>query len=592
VVVAFAVVGLPGFNGSRDSGARRIAVRPFENLGDPTDSTFSLGLTDELTAQLAMNRGLEVISASSARQYAGSDKSVRLMGRELGVDYVLEGGVVWRKGAGETDRVRITPKLVRVADDRHVWADVLESDATGLFELQDRVVEHVAEALDASVAQVREANRLRPSANLEAYTYYLRAKGYLDQSSYTDSLSLRIAADLFARAVQLDPGFALAWARLSEVHSVLYWRGFGPPPEQAALAKAAVDSALRLQPDLPEARSALAHYHGRIERDFARMFQEFNRALVAQPNSADLLVPLGSVERRMGRYRDAARHFSRAAALDPRSAHTAVMAGLTYAFLRDYPESARYFDRAIILQPEWALPHAARAQLQVAWKGDTAGARRILRAATSRVTVAELLGHLGFYPDVGFAAFLITGDSAFQAPLARLRPEDFAGFPYSPALYLLTRAYEARSRDRHPLARAYSDSARVALETLSGSGASDDIPWLWLAYAHAGTGDTQGALKAVARSLEQVPREQDHAYAVERATLLAQLYLLIDKPEQALNELEYLIREPSPLSVHELSVDPTWAPVRRHPRFQALMYGSGGDSANALASSARQAERH
>ena len=121
VAAAFAVATLPGFDGMRASGARRIAVLPFKNLGDPTDSTFSLGLTDELTAQLAMNGGLEVISASSARQYAGSDKNVRLIGRELGVDYVLEGGVDWRRSAGETDGVRITPRLVRVADDRHVW---------------------------------------------------------------------------------------------------------------------------------------------------------------------------------------------------------------------------------------------------------------------------------------------------------------------------------------------------------------------------------------------------------------------------------------------------------------------------------------
>ena len=150
---------------------------------------------------------------------------------------------------------------------------------------------------------------------------------------------------------------------------------------------------------LPEARSALAHYHGRIERDYSRMFEELSRALVAQPNSVELLVPLGAVERRLGRYRDAARHFSRAAALDPRSGHTAVMAGLTYAFLRDYPESARYFDRAIILQPDWALPHAARAQLQVAWKGDTAGARRILRAATCGSPWPTFSG-TWVYPDV------------------------------------------------------------------------------------------------------------------------------------------------------------------------------------------------
>ncbi len=536
---------------------RRIAVLPFQNLGRPADGFFAIGLTDELTAQLAGYGGLQVIAPASARDYEGSSRNAREIGRELGVDYLLQGGITWSDPADSAGRVRITSGLIRIADGRHVWADVFESDRRDLFALQDLVAEHVAKALDANVGRSADSAERRPSRNLDAYAYYVRASGYLDRFN-TDSQHLNIAAELYAKAVELDPAFALAWARLSQAHSLLFWRGYDERPARATWAKEAANAALRLAPELPEAQMAAGWYYMRVVHDPAEALAAFTPALAARPFNSDLLEAVGAVERRLGRYAEAANHLRRAVSLDPRSSNKAMLTGITLVFLRDYAEANHYLSRAITLQPDWPLPYAARAQLQLAWHGDTLTARSILRQAMTRVPVADLVGHLGYFGDVGFAAFLFTDDPDLAAALERLTGSAFSRFPYGAAVYHLTKAYADQRAGRPGPARAHSDSARRVLEPLTHEPGPDDVPFVMLAHARAGLGDVSGALAAAETAVAMRPPESDRPWAAERSILLAHLYLMIGREGEAVRELERLLEEPSPLSVEELRVDPTW----------------------------------
>lgn len=569
-VLAVSAAGFFALRGAPSPVAARMAVLPFANLGQAGDASFAAGLTDELTTQIAARGGLEVVSQASAGRYEGSTRTPREIGRELGVAYVLEGGILWSRGALGKGRVRITPKLVRVADDQHVWADVFESDAEDLFQLQSQVAEHISRALNARVGKAADSTRPAPTANLEAYAYYLRGTSYLERYTY-DPQNLQTAIELYTRAVRLDPKFALAWAKLSNAHSALYWRGYDTRPVRAAWAKTTAATALNLRPDLPEARMALGWYYSRIQRDYARALTEFTRAYSVNPYNSQLLDAMGTSERRLGLYREAAAHLARAVALDPRSSDIAMMSGLVHSYLRDYPQADRYFDRAVVLEPDWALPYAAKAQLQLAWRGDTARARSIIRSAAPRVSVADILGHLGYYGDIGFAAFLVTEDPLLEKRLARLTPKDFARFPYAEAGCLLTRAYMAWSRQDSLAERAFSDSAQALLEVLSRRDPHEDLLNVWLGLARAGIGDSAGAAGAAAQSLANRPRDSDPAYAAERGTLLAQLYLRIGDHSRAVAELDWLVREPSPLSAEAIQVDPTWFVLRGSPGFERLV---------------------
>jgi len=250
----------------------RLVVLPFENLGPAEDGYFAAGITDAITARLAGIRGLGVISPQSAMQYKGREKSSRLIGKELGVDYILEGTVQRERPSDTTSRVRIIPQLIRASDDRHVWADTYDNDMSEVFRVQSDLAERVAQALDVTLLEPeRRALASRPTENIEAYEYYLRGNEYSYRSVLENDK--RIVIQMYEKAVELDPTFALAYAQLSRAHSGMYWRYYDRSEERLAMAKQAVDKALELDPDLPEAHLALGHYYYQAHLDYERALE-------------------------------------------------------------------------------------------------------------------------------------------------------------------------------------------------------------------------------------------------------------------------------------------------------------------------------
>jgi len=202
-------------------------VLPFDNLGPPADDYFASGLTEEIASRLAVLHGLAVISRNSAVLYAKSQKTTRQIGKELEVDYIMAGSVRWEGGMGPTGRVRITPQLIRVSDDTHVWSDRYERVVSDIFSVQSAIAENVARELDLAIGgSQRDAIEARPTTNLEAYQAYLR--GVHDDTGadrVTGSVA-RSVTQSFEKAVALDPAFALAHARLSQAYSNMYRFGF------------------------------------------------------------------------------------------------------------------------------------------------------------------------------------------------------------------------------------------------------------------------------------------------------------------------------------------------------------------------------
>ena len=182
------------------SGPRVVAVLPFKNLGPPGDQYFADGLTEEITSRLAGLSGLRVISRTSADQYRSSTQSVRAIGAELGADYVLEGSVRWARDRGGVGRLRVTPQLIRVRDDSHLWAATYEAALGEVFRLQSEIAERVTVALDVALrAPERAALAATGTQNSEAYDFYLKGMNYLARTN--QAFDLRSAAQLFEQAV-------------------------------------------------------------------------------------------------------------------------------------------------------------------------------------------------------------------------------------------------------------------------------------------------------------------------------------------------------------------------------------------------------
>ena len=553
-----------GVAGGPDSETRVLAVLPFKNLGDPGDQYFADGLTEELTSRLAGLGGLRVISRTSSEQYRESPKSLKEIGAELDAGYLLEGSVRWERGKGAPGKVRVTPRLIAVADDSPLWGEEYEVELTEVFRVQSEIAQQVTAALDIALRAPEQASLAAAgTATPEAYDFYLRGNEYASRS-YSRS-NIEAAADLYSKAVRLDSSFALAWARLGRAHLAMYWFYYDRSPPRLDSARTAVETALRLSPDLAEGRIALGYYYYWGLVDYPRALEEFETARRQQPSNSELLSAIGYVERRRGNWDSVLARFQEAVRYDPRSALRTLDLADISMWTRDYPEAERRFDRASQLAPDWAEPYAYKAMLYLVWRGDRARARAVIGQALTRVSPGRMAQAL-LIPDA-ISASLLTSDSMFAAAVNAIRASSFDG---DTARYHLVLAEAGRYRGDRAAERAHGDSARVLLERRL-RGRPDDAKLLaWAGLAYARSGRKAEAIQAGRRAAALLPSSVDAYSGPFVMTRLAEIYTLVNEPEQALDILEPLIKIPSWISPAELRSDPTWAPLRAHPRFAAL----------------------
>jgi TolB-like protein/Flp pilus assembly protein TadD len=542
-----------------------LAILPFKNLGPPADQYFADGLTEELTSRLASLSGLRVISRTSTEQYRDSPKSLRQIGGELGAGYVLEGSVRWERSPDGAGRVRVTPQLIAVKDDSHLWAESIDEPVTEVFRVQSRIAERVTAALDLALRGPAGAPAISGTTSREAHDFYLRGNEYLARS-YT-RLNIEAAVDLYRKAVSLDSGFTAGWARLSQAHAALYGFYYDRTPARLDSARASLEHAQRLAPGGPDASIAQAYYHYWGRHEYDRALAEFERARQEQPGNADLLSAMGQVERHRGEWDHATALLEEALRSDPRSAVRALDLGNTYLSTRRYPEAERYLDRAIQLAPDWADPYASKAMLYLIWRGDAAASRAAVSLALTRVSPGRLALAL-LAPD-GISAAPLTADTAFTAAVAAIGAGSFEG---DTARYHLLAAEAAGFRRNRRLERAHADSALVVL-AVQVAGLPDDATLLaryGLALARAGR--RQEALRAGRRAAELLSAGRDVSAAASARIHLARIYTLLGEPAPALALLQSLATVPSWISPAELRSDPAWAPLRTHSLFTRLVH--------------------
>lgn len=297
---------------------KSIAVLPFENLSDNQENAyFADGVQDDILSNLAKIADLKVISRTSVRQYRGSERNLREIGAALGVAHILE-GTVRRSG----NRVRINAQLINARSDAHIWAETFDREAIDLFALQSELAEKIATALQANLSPREKASmQVHPTAHLDAYDLYLRARDLFRWSGAGDPHENgEKALRLLDQAIMRDPQFALAYSMASRFHDELYWFGFDRTPARLAKARVAVDTALRLHPELGDAHLALAYHYYYGYRDYERAHAELAIALRATPNDAEVWDGMAAVNRRQGRWDDAVANFERARQLDPHNA--------------------------------------------------------------------------------------------------------------------------------------------------------------------------------------------------------------------------------------------------------------------------------
>ena len=544
----------------------RLVVLPFENLGSVEDEYFANGITDEITARLASIHGLSVISRQSAMQHKKREKGAQQIGEELGVDYILEGTVQREQPSDPTSRVRIIPQLIRVADDAHVWAQTYDDDMSEVFRAQSNLADQVAQSLGITLLELeRQALQFEPTENMEAYGYYLR--GY-DYYYYRDLLEddYRSAIGMYEKAVELDPTFALAYCRLSDAHSEMYWMFYDRSKERLARAKQAADKAFQLNPHLPEVHIALGHYYYHGFLDYERALEQFDIARKSRPNSGEVLSWIAYVQRRQGKFEQALANFKKAFELDPLCNYLAFDIAQNLMMLRKYPEAENYYDRAISLAPDLLDPYSWKARLYLRWEGRTKKARAVLVEALQNPKSAENAGVVNTLINIDVF------DANYQGALDRLslNPPDVNDQHYfipNALRYALIHEYMGNK----DLSEKYYEEARTILQNKIQEDPNDARLHSSLGIAYAGLGRGQDAIREGKVAVELLSVSKEAWRGLNRVEDLARIYTMVGEYDLAIEQIEYLLGIPGEMSIPLLQLDPAWNPLRNHPHFQKLI---------------------
>jgi serine/threonine-protein kinase len=357
-----------------ESGAapeKSIAVLPLTNdSGDKDQQYFSDGLSENLIVALSQFKGLTVIGRNSAFQFRESKDDSRTIGTKLGVAHLLEGSV---QRAG--DVVRISAELINAANGHTLWSERYDRPYKDLFQLQDEITRAVAGALQARLLaddSVQVTTDHPPSGNLDAYNAYLQGKFYEARATEAD---FRTAIEQYTRATQLDPRYALAWSQLSRDLTGLAAQHLeGEPAQQAyARSRVAVDTALKLDPDL-----AASHWvHGYLltvaDFDWSGAQAEYRRALELAPNDATTKFELSKLQATLGQVEQAALLAREALASDPLNARWYNWLAAYYSALDRLDEAETAIRKGIDLQPAAVVLHWQLAVIKIQ-RGDAPAA--------------------------------------------------------------------------------------------------------------------------------------------------------------------------------------------------------------------------
>src|SRR3954463_9342570 len=336
---------------------KSIAVLPFDNLSDDkSNAYFAEGIQDEILTRLSKIASLKVISRSSTQKYKSTPDNLREVGKQLGVAHLLEGSVQKIANA-----VHINVQLIRAATDEHVWAESYNRKLDDVFAVEGEVASAIAEQLSLKLSGTEQkAVTAKPTENAAAYDALLRGLS-IEHTSYGYDTYQR-AAISYAKAVELDPNFALAWARLSILRSFLYFNTIDPKTNSADAVKTAADHAMSLAPDLGEAHVAQGSYRYRVLRDFEGALSSYKQAHRLLPNSALVNEYLGYVLRRLGRWEEAEPYYRKAIELDPLDVQLLSSVGAEYyLYLRRFKEAYVGLDRAIQIAPDADNARAVKA---------------------------------------------------------------------------------------------------------------------------------------------------------------------------------------------------------------------------------------
>ena len=539
-----------------------IAVLPFENLSDDKEHAFFAdGVQDDILIKLAKIAELKVISRTSVMQFRGK-QDVRRIGNILRVSHILEGTV--RRSGG---RVHVNAQLVDARSDIGVWAEGYDSDLSQMFAIQSEIAQKVAEQLHAKIsASERLAIESKPTADLIAFDLYTRAKNILAAPNATQEELLQ-AVDLLNQAVARDPSFFDAYCQLAYAHDALYNNYVDHTSARLALAEAAIQAAAQLRPDAGETHLARAQnlYWGYWDYDGA--LAELKIARRTLPNDFRIPQITAHIQNRQGHWEESTRNLEHAAELNPRNLELRVQIAMHYTFLRHYADLKSAVANTLVVFPDDLDTRIWPAYAEFQAKADTRPLHQMLDLI--RATNPARMRDISEWP---LACALAERDATTAKNALDTHSEDpidlglevFFNRSFIEGLIARIQKDEGKARSAFVAARAQQEKV---LEAQPHN--SRELGLLGLIDAYLGR--KEQAVGEGRRAVEFVRAEKDVILGRFLVTNLAMIAACVGDKDLAFEQLESIIRLPSPLSYGGLKLFPWWDPLRGDSRFEKLL---------------------
>jgi TolB-like protein/Tfp pilus assembly protein PilF len=525
---------------------RSIAVLPLNTLNKTEDDqAFADGIHGEILTHLTSIKEIKVKAQTSVLQYRDTRKSMKQIGQELGVSYLMEGSV--QKAGG---RIRIQAQLIDAQSEDHIWAETYEVPYGDIFAIQSDISEKIASQLRATLTpRERQLIARKPTENTEAYDFYLMGN-HLWAISQSKEEDIR-ASELLEKAVALDPNYAVAWAKLSVVHcELMHYEGVRSR-ERMSQARVALEKAEALEPDLPEVHQAKGAYYYYAAGDSMHAFTEFQLALKDQPGNSEFLTMVGTLLASQGYEKEALEYDLAAYKLDP-----GVLLGNFvsegYFCMGQFADAERISGIAIALEPRAANSYIWEFNVALAGRGDIPRAREVLEEA-HRKTQKTLTGwqvQIDRFAGEYAAALSVCNADSSADPLMKAD------------IYRLLGEHVKANKQALVAAAQYSKLVELQPDW--------EYNHVQLARAFAILRKRQDALREGNMVLHPgLKFSNNNGKQLEIGVM--QVHLLLGDNDKAIGEIEELVSVPSFLTKESLCLDPIYDQLRSNPRFQALV---------------------
>jgi TolB-like protein/Tfp pilus assembly protein PilF len=546
---------------------KSVAVLPFQNLSsDPENAYFADGIQEEVLTRLSKIADLKVISRASTQQYQSEPGNLEEIAKQLGVANILEGSV---QKAG--NQVRVNVHLINAQTGSQLWAETYDRKLSDIFAVESEIAKGIAESLQATLTG-REVQALaaKPTNNPEAHDAYLRGLAFEARANYSSDALFK-AIGYYELAVQLDPNFALAWARLSGAHALLYFNRNDTTTARGDAAKEALEHAEKLQPNSPETLLFLGYYQYWVLHDYGLAKATFARVSKMLPGNSEVSYALAAIARSEGHWAESLAYWERGLALNPRNSVLLTEVAFTYAALRQFPTAIRLYDRALDILPNELFLMASEVAIYQA-EGNLQEAAKLVAQVNTQTNSADAVG-------IKLAQLRLEGNQAeairfVQPRQARLQ---FTS-PMDKGTKQVGLALLQRVAGDMASAKTVADEARSTLESLSKEQPDNAFAAAALAVAYAVLDKKDAALNEAQRAITLLPSNKDRLSGPAFEENLALVEMIIGEKSRAIATLTRLLQtpysgwlySPAPITPALLRLDPIWDPLRADPAFQKL----------------------